>query len=125
MTATHLPVPPVQVSRTREAVALGLISIGVVVTGPIGLVIGLVLVATSRRWSLPQKMLAVTVPAAIVGVLLLIGGSVGSYTCVQAGTAPEVCEPHAPVVIPVASLILLVVIAVGVPIYLFKAAKRL
>lgn len=124
MTPSRPVVSTSRASRTREAAALGLISVGVVITGPIGLAVGLVLVATSKRWTPSQKMLAVLVPAAVVGMFLLLSGAVGGYTCTQGGAGPEVCEPHAPVFIPVAIFLSTLVVLIAIPVHLFKAAKR-
>lgn len=63
-------------------------------------------------------------PTAIVLLLLVVFGGVGTYSCVTDGTHPEVCEPPAPLFLAWIILVALAVIPVAVGAYLFKAARR-
>src|SRR5690349_14555158 len=87
---TQLSVSTDKGSRTREAWALGLVTIGLI-TGPIGPAIGLFLVVTSKRWTPPQKLLAGLLPFVVFGLLFFV--SAPAYTCTQVGSGPEVCDP--------------------------------
>ena len=106
----------------RENWALGMSSIGLIL-GPLGIGIGLFLASTSRRWSLGQKWAIVVIPASLVGIILLIGGT-GGYSCTQVNDEPKVCEPHMSPLIPLLVLVGLIAMAVGTGVYLYRAARR-
>ncbi|MCW2830858.1 MAG: hypothetical protein JWP31_1550 [Aeromicrobium sp.] len=95
---------PITVDSRREGRALGWLTFGLLL-GPIGLAVGWYHVLTAARWSWRDKIIAALVPAPIVVIVLLMGGGVGSYSCVQGGDGLEVCDPHAPVALALLGLL--------------------
>src|SRR5215204_5685362 len=76
---------------SRETWALVLLTIGLV-TGPIGLVVGWVLVAGSTRWSSREKLAVAALPIPILLLALPIVGGFGGYQCSGSTGGPEMCQ---------------------------------
>lgn len=100
-----------------------MLTIGLIL-GPVGLLVGLLLAASSQRWNVRQKLLVLVIPAALVLTLLLVSGGLGSYGCSQAGNGPEVCDPHPSLWLVWSGLAALVGTAAGAVIFLWRAARR-
>lgn len=106
-----------------EVCALLALTLGVLVAGPLGALLALVLVICSRVWSTRQKVLAL-VPAVSVTSLFLIGvGVIGSFACTSVDGGPEVCEPHTPLAIVWMTIALLVLAGVASLVELARGGR--
>lgn len=85
------PQRPAGRSHSPETWALVLLTIGLV-TGPIGLIVGWVLVAGSTRWTSGEKFAVATLPIPIFVLALPIVGGFGGYSCTGSTGGPEVCQ---------------------------------
>jgi H+/Cl- antiporter ClcA len=85
------PQRPTGQSNSRETWALVLLTIGLV-TGPIGLIVGWVLVAGSTRWTSGEKLAVAALPIPIFVLALPIVGGFGGYQCSGSSGGPEVCQ---------------------------------
>lgn len=96
----------------RERAAVLLLTLGSVLLGPLGWVVGLVLLWSSDRWRPWQKALGTLVwPLGYLPVFFLLTS--WGQACVSSGGGPEVCEGS---VLPSYLAIPLVVAVVGAPL---------
>jgi hypothetical protein len=109
-------------SHPRETWALVLLTVGLF-TGPIGLIAGWFLVATSTRWALVEKLAVAALPIPVAVLALTLGGGIGGYSCDQAGNGPEVCEPHSSAWIAWLLIGALAAAVLAAAIYLGRAAR--
>lgn len=116
------PEQPTSQSHPRETWALVLLTIGLV-TGPIGLIVGWVLVATSTRWTLVEKLAVAALPIPIFVLTLTLDGGIGGYSCGGVENGPEVCQSHGGAWVGWILVVALASAVVAAMTYLGRAAR--
>lgn len=110
-------------SRAVEAWALGLLTVGLI-TGPLGLIIGLVLVGKSSRWTYAQKYCAAAIPLALFGIFLAFAAVFGGRTCFQVDNQPKICEDQGTAWVTWLVVAILAAFVAAAVIYLARAARN-
>jgi hypothetical protein len=100
-----------------------LLTIGLV-TGPIGLIVGWVLVAGSTRWTSGEKLAVAALPIPIFLLTLpIVVDGFGGYSCTGSSGGPEVCQSTGSAWVGWILIVTMALVVVTAVTYLGRAAR--